>query len=173
MNVNSIMVQFASVGDYLFLIMIVVASIIQSISQNKKKKALQEPAQDPKEQRPGQFADMMEKSPEKMTGYERPLDNIFDSIERILVPELADEKYVWGEDYSIKQAEEVKPSGPISDFVTTEGTTIPSIAEREAERITADPLVQKKTTGYKSRIRADFSLKKAVVYSEILNKKYI
>ncbi len=173
MNVNSIMVQFASVGDYLFLIMIVIASIIQAIAQNKKKKALEELTRVPKEQKPGQFADMMEKSSEKMTGYEKPLDNIFDSIERILVPELADEKYIWGEDYSQKQEEEVKPSGPISDFITSEGKTISSIAEREAERISAEPIMHKRTISYKSGIRADFSLKKAVVYSEILNKKYI
>jgi len=78
-----------------------------------------------------------------------------------------------GEDYSQKQEEEVKPSGPISDFITTEGKTISSIAEREAERISAEPIMHKRTISYKSGIRADFSLKKAVVYSEILNKKYI
>jgi hypothetical protein len=173
MNVNSILVQYASVGDYLFLIMIVLASIIQSIAQNRKKKALEKLTQDQAQQKPGELADIMETRPEKMTGYERPLDNIFDSIERILVPELANEKYIWSEDYSVKQAEVVTPSEPISDFVTTEGKTISSIAEREAERISAEPLVQKNIVSYKSRIRADFSLKKAVIYSEILNKKYI
>jgi len=37
MNVNSIIFQSAAIGDYLFLIMIVVASIVQAITQNKKK----------------------------------------------------------------------------------------------------------------------------------------
>lgn len=40
MNINSIIFQYAAIGDYLFLIMIVVASIVQAISQNKKKESV-------------------------------------------------------------------------------------------------------------------------------------
>jgi len=44
--------------------------------------------------------------------------------------------------------------------------------ERHMELITSKPVTEMKAIRYKSRIREGFNLRKAVVYSEILNRKY-
>jgi hypothetical protein len=64
--------------DYLFLILIVVASIIQSISQNSKKKALKEITQNKNTRDNTLMPDVLEAKPETMKGYGSKIDNIFD-----------------------------------------------------------------------------------------------
>jgi len=96
MNINSIIFQSAAIGDYLFLIMIVVASIVQAITQNKKKKALQEMTQKKDFQTSTLTPEVLETIPEKMKGYDLPIDSIFDSIQKMLVPEFEEEKHTWG-----------------------------------------------------------------------------
>lgn len=70
MSINSIIFQYAAIGDYLFLILIIVASIIQTIAQNKKKKASQELDRNRKEQSNSQITDVLEKRPETIRGYD-------------------------------------------------------------------------------------------------------
>ena len=177
MNINSIIFQYAAVGDYLFLIMVVVASVIQMITQNKKKNALQKLVQKKKEQNNGQTTDVMERRPETMTGYDTPVDNIFDSIERILVPELEDGQHVWGDDYpeteyEKKNANDLAVNSNNSDVNNTEEKITRNVEGKQAELIPQKSLTDIPARRYRSGIRDGFSLRKAVVYSEILNRKY-
>jgi len=171
MNVNSIIFQSAAIGDYLFLIMIVVASIVQAITQNKKKKALQEMTQKKDEQADQLMPDVLDKKPETMKGYDSPMDNIFDSIQKMLVPEFEEEKHTWGDDYPEPKAAKIidKADESLND---SEAKLMREIDERHIELITPKPVTEIKAIRYKSRIREGFNLRKAVVYSEILNRKY-
>ena len=173
MNLNSIIFQYAAIGDYLFLILIVVASIIQTISQNKKKKALQEVAQKKKEQNNSQTTDVMERRPETMTGYDTPIDNIFDSIEKMLVPELEDGKHIWGDDYRETETENKNAKEVVGSSNNKEEKLNQNIEGKHTELIPHKSVTGGiPTVSYKSSIREGFSLRKAVVYSEILNRKY-
>jgi hypothetical protein len=171
MNINFVIFHTASIGDYFFLAMIVLASIIQSIAQNKKKKALQQSAQNENMEIQTQSADIVEKKPEMKRSYDRPLDNIFDSIERMLIPEVEAATYTWSDDYSesVTENENIKETAEISTIKRE--NLIQTITDKEKE--TAPPeSVNSNSVHYKSRIREGFSLKKAVIYSEILNRKY-
>jgi hypothetical protein len=171
MNINSIIFQQADLGDYIFLILVVVASIIQAFTQNKKKKVLQEQSEGKKWQNNDQETDTFDRTPEVMSRYDTPIDNIFDSIERTLVPELDGGKHRWGDDYAEIEEEN-------EDVADTRGgsANVETFSTPVAEKHTI-PLAQKSATdlpaiSYKSGIRKGFSLRKAVIYSEILNRKY-
>ena len=171
MNVNSIIFQSAAIGDYLFLIMIVVASIVQTISQNKKKKVLQEMTMKKDPQTATIMPEVLETKPEKMKGYDSPIDSIFDSIQKMLVPEFEEEKHIWGDDYPEPKAEKIIDKA-VENLNDSEAKLMREIDERHTELITSKPVTEIKAIRYKSRIRDGFSLRKAVVYSEILNRKY-
>jgi len=172
MNVNAIIFQYAAIGDYLFLIMIAIASIIQAIVQNKKKKELQETVPEKNMQTNTSVPEVLEAKTETMKGYEAPVHNIFDSIEQFLVPEVEDEKYNWDDDFAeAKTAEENKED----EFESARKQEMKLNSEISAQNTL--PISQKNVKDipvvrYKSRIRDGFSLRKAVVYSEILNRKY-
>ena len=172
MNVNAIIFQYAAIGDYLFLIMIAIASIIQAISQNKKKKELQEPPQKITMQTKASVPEVLETKSETMKGYEAPVHNIFDSIEQFLVPGVEDEKYNWDDDFAAAKTAEENKEG---EFESTHQKEIKLNSEIAAQN--SLPISQKNVSDipivrYKSRIRDGFNLRKAIVYSEILNRKY-
>jgi len=172
MDINSIIFQQADFGDYIFLILVVVASIIQAFTQNKKKKDFQKQSQQRMGQENGPAADAFDRTPETMKGYETPLDNIFDSVERTLIPELEDGKHTWGDDY----AEFEEESDNTKDATFVSKSSVEPVIVPVAEKLPV-PRSQKTATdipaiSYKSGIRNGFSLKKAVIYSEILNRKY-
>ena len=113
-----------------------------------------------------------DRTPETMSGYETPLDNIFDSVERTLIPELEDGKHTWGDDYAEfeEENENTKVTNDVS-FSNVETLNVPVAAKHPELRF------QKTATdipaiSHKSQIRNGFSLRKAVIYSEILNRKY-
>ena len=172
MNVNAIVFQYAAIGDYLFLILIVIASIIQAITQNKKKKELQEAAQKKNMQTDISVPEVLETRSETMKGYEAPVHDIFGSIEQFLVPEVEDEKYNWEDDLAeVKTVEENRAEV----LESTHQQAIKLNSEIAAQNTL--PISQKTVTDitgvrYKSRIRDGFTLRRAVVYSEILNRKY-
>ncbi len=172
MNINSIIFQYAAIGDYLFLIMIVLASIIQAITQNRKKKALQEMTQKKNAPTNTLIPDVLETKPETMKGYDTPIDNIFDSIQKMLIPEFEEEKHIWGDDYPEPTAEKKITKESDESLNITEEKLMREIEERHTELITQKPVTEIQAIRYKSRIREGFSLRKAVIYSEILNRKY-
>ena len=122
MNVNSILFQYASIGDYLVLIMIVVASIIQTIAQNKKKKAMQELASKEKNNTNNQSKDVIENDPEIMTSYEAPEDTILNSLEKILLPDQEVRTHIWGDDYLEIPNENINSNEGDRSFEKTENS---------------------------------------------------
>jgi len=171
MNINSIIFQQAAIGDYLFLILIVVASIIQAITQNKKKKEIQETVQKKNMQTNASVPEVLETKTETMKGYEAPVHDIFDSIEQFLVPEVEDGKYNWDDDFADAKTDEGNREDVLESTHPQENLN----SEISAQNML--PIPQKTVTDipavrYKSRIRDGFTLRKAVVYSEILNRKY-
>jgi hypothetical protein len=171
MNVNSVIFHYASIGDYLFLIMIVFASIIQAISQNKKKKAIQELSNNETAKGNSQTDYRPGERPGNMTGPKGPFDNIFDSADRMIITEPDVEKHIWGDDYP--ETVKDKKKEEVTEILNTGNErVIQSLAEKQTELIYSQPVTHNVNVRFKTRIRDGFSLKKAVIYSEILNRKY-
>lgn len=172
MNINSILFQTAAIGDYLFLILIVLASIIQAIAQNNKKKVLLEQEQRRIAQNKSQDPEVMGQKPERMTGYDAPVDNIFNSIQKVLLPEFEEEQYNWGDDY----AEAVTAEKKVKEVAESSETSVkklnPDVSEKNTMLFPQKTVKDIKATSFKSGIRNGFNLRKAVIYSEILNRKY-
>ncbi len=171
MEFNSVIFQYAAIGDYIFLIMIVVVSIIQAITQNRKKRALLEQEQGRPVQKNAQTFRDYEKEPETMAGYETPLDNIYDSIERTLTPEIENEEYGWDDDYAEEEQEE-KHEKEVKSTKYQPEKLIPERVEISPSFLTPASEVKLPVKIRKVGIKEGFSLRKAVVYSEILNRKY-
>lgn len=172
MSVNSVIFLYASIGDYLFLIMIVVASIIQAISQNKKKKAMQELAKNEAGKGNNQTDFLPGKRPEILTDSDGPFDNIFDSIDKMIITEPEVKKHIWGDDYPETVKEQNKEVEVDDNSNMAKERAIRSFAEKQSELIPSQPVKLNLNVRYKTRIREGFSMKKAVIYSEILNRKY-
>lgn len=97
---------------------------------------------------------------------------IFDSIEGMLIPELEDEKYSWGDDYAKAVKEEKRSNEEVIGSNSSEEKLSTDTAEKQTLLIPRKSEVDFPKVSYKSKIREGFSLRKAVVYSEILNRKY-
>jgi len=172
MNINSVLFQTAAIGDYIFLILIVLASIIQAIAQNNKKKVLLEQEQRRIVQNKSQDPEVMGQKPETMSGYDAPVDNIFNSIQKVLLPEFEEEQYNWGDDY----AEAVTAEKNVKEVAENSETSVkklnPDVAEKHTMLFPQKSVSDITATSFKSGIRNGFNLRKAVIYSEILNRKY-
>lgn len=178
---NAVIFQYASIGDYVFLIMIVVISIIQAIAQNKKKKELMEQERQKPFQRKTDNSDEYDPEAAPMPEYDLPGDSIYDSFENILIPDTAEaedeSKHKWGDDYS-------EPSPKKQVATESKINTISQRISGYAEKLlpATDTNVQNglpaklhnepPANTRKQRIREGFNLRKAVIYSEILNRKY-
>jgi len=172
MNINSVLFQTAAMGDYLFLIMIVLASIIQAIIQNNKKKVLQDQEQRKIVQNRGQAPEVMGYKPERMSGYEPIADNIFDPVDHIFNFEPQDDEHNWGDDYLVSEPEEKKPEVTVESTIGSADKLTREMMEKQSAPPVQKPVKNISATSYKSGIRNGFSLRKAVIYSEILNRKY-
>ena len=140
--------------DYIFLIVAIVLSVLSAVNQNKKKKAAQANTDSPKVQ------------------HRNPLfDQLFGSD---LFDEPDEEKVQPVKIQRVKP--EVKVSqAPRESFVRHEyKTTLPATALNvkpkleKKEQVVEDLDEENEDAGYLS----DFSLRKAFIYSEILNRKY-
>jgi len=172
MNIISILFQEAAIGDYLFLIMIVVVSIIQAITQNNKKKALQGLSQENKSRNKGQTTELQEYIPETMSGYEPPVDSIFDSVEKTPGLEIDKDIYDWDDDFAEVAKAEKEEHEVIAGSINPEG----KLHQNSEDQFKVDNVPKPVAANPKLRsipgIRSGFSLRKAVIYSEILNNKY-
>lgn len=172
MNISSVLFQTAAIGDYLFLILVVLASIIQAIAQNNKKKVLLEQEQRRIVQNESQVSEVIGQKPETMSGYDTPVKNIFNSIQKVLIPEFEEEQYNWGDDYAeaVTAEKNVKEAAESSD--NSEEKLNPDVAEKHTVLFPQKSVTDIPAISRKSLIRDGFSLRKAVIYSEILNRKY-
>jgi hypothetical protein len=172
MNSITAIYHHAAIGDILFLVLIVVASIVQSVVQNKKKKAMEAMAPDDEDEQTDPSTPTVRRTFNPAPAAERPLDNIFDSIERLLIPEVDASKYSWGDN----NAEAVQVSkGETEHYGDIDADAKQFIPENEGRRVEPapmEPLTDYPKVSYKSKIREGFSVKKSVIYSEILNRKY-
>jgi FtsZ-interacting cell division protein ZipA len=163
MDVNFILLKMNAFGDYIFLIIIVVASIIQAIVQKNKKEEIQKA-----ERRKQIDRELAEDEPAE----EYPMEqeeggSIFDRMEKMLMPE----PYV----------EEVKPkvqktvaSKKEEDALKYDIQNYKMFEGENAEPPKIEPEKKSVQTGkiIKTRLSRTFDLKKAVIYSEVLNRKY-
>jgi hypothetical protein len=172
MNVNLVIFHQAAIGDYIFLIMIVLASVIQAISQNKKKKALREPVQTGRVQTSNPQDDVLQKKAETGTGNDKPFDTIFDSIGRVLVPDFEDESHTWGDDYPVTATERKNQYEVVDYSDIAKALSADYVASEHMEPVIPKPVTLNPVSSYRPLFRDGFNLKKAVIYSEILNKKY-
>jgi len=172
MNINSVLFQTAAIGDYLFLIMIVLASIIQAIAQNRKKKVLLEKEQRRIVQNKNQVYEVMGQKPEMMSGYDTVADNVFDHVDSFLFPEHKEGQHIWGDDYPVTATAEKEPMVTLESTVSPDEKLSPDKTEKHPVLLPQKLAKEISATSYKSGIRNGFSLRKAVIYSEILNRKY-
>jgi hypothetical protein len=164
--------QTAEIGDYIFLVLVIVASIVQSITQNKKKKGMQDMAN-----REGQVSQRSDneydqKGIESIPKSIVPEETVWDTFEKMVVTGLEDEGHIWGEDYTdtVGKDHELEKKANLAQAISEE--QINQVIARN-KPLTEVPNVNEPVIS-KGRhwARGGFNLRKAVVYSEILNRKY-
>ena len=132
--------------DYIFIIIAIILSVIGAISQGKKKRAAElemQKAETDEPEHPSVFDALFE-------------DDFFN--DSVLVS---------------KPVEMPAPPPPVvfQAPVESKTKTRPTIAKPEKKK-PAVKSAQMKKHPIRNKIAAEFSLKKAVIYSEILNRKY-
>jgi len=85
---------------------------------------------------------------------------------------LEDEEYSWGDDYAKAVKEEKSSNEEVIGSNSSEEKLSTDTAEKQTLLIPQKSGVDFPKVSYKSKIREGFCLRKAVVYSEILNRKY-
>lgn len=162
-------INTAGFGDYIFLILVIVASVVQAIVQQRKKQRLKE-MEDNNEQQynheePRRQREVYNPMDEQR---EDPFGTLFDRMEEMFDPV----QYPSAEPEPQMESsyDEVKPEFDqkrveeiLKKTQTTKmpgDVTAPSVYHKEKK----EPL--------KKSIRRDFDPRKAVIYSEIINRKY-
>jgi hypothetical protein len=147
-------------GDYIFLIILAAASIIQAVIQKNKKEEAQKAERRRKVEREldetGEFQSREEEG-----------GSVFDRMEEEWLPDIPKEepKPVFQQTVRSKIAEKSKQFD-IQNYKMFEGENMES---PEIQRGTK--LISSKSE-FKQRFTKTFNLKKAVIYSEVLNRKY-
>ena len=144
--------------DYIFLIIAIALSILGAINQNKKKKAMDDPAE--KGVKPRNFF------LDQLLGEEFLAESKVEIQQKVLV------KPVLKKEPLVMPAPAVKSGLYHTSFVST----LPERAKKPLQPSTRKSLVEapkpededEETPGYLE----DFSLRKAFVYSEIMQRKY-
>lgn len=163
MDVNFILIKMNAFGDYIFLIVIVVASIVQAFVQKNKKEEAQKAERRRQIDRELEGEDSSEAYPmETEEG-----GSIFDRMEKMLMPELPPEevKPIVQQTVASKKKED-SLKYDIQNYKMYEGEN----AEPPKIKSEINPAQSKKEAP--KRLSRAFDLKKAVIYSEVLNRKY-
>ena len=131
--------------DYIFIILAIVLSVVGAINQNKKKRAAQQLSENEnRPHRPSVFEQLFE-------------DDFFNEEEPVVRP--------------VPQPKpKPEPRIKYQPLVREEPAKAAVINYKNTPKDTS-PLLQN-STPESHPIRKDFSLKKAVIYSEILKRKY-
>ncbi len=163
MDLNFIQYEMNAFGDYIFLIIIVVASIVQAIVQkNKKEEAAKA------ERRKSVERELQEEDyPEEFPRQEESGGTFFEQMERMLMPELpTEEKQPELQPEVPKKKEEIVRESSIQNYKMFEGEV------HEFQKNLSGTKSQQTKEPIKPRVSRMFNLKKAVIYSEVLNRKY-
>lgn len=163
MDVNFIQLTMSAFGDYIFLIIIVVASIIQAIVQKNKKEEIQ------KAERRKQIDRELEED-EPVEGYPMEQEeggSLFDRMEKMLLPEPYVEEVKPEVQKTIaSKKEEDALKYDIQNYKMFVGENVESPKTEPEKKIVQPGKI------VKPRLSRTFNLKKAVIYSEVLNRKY-
>ena len=177
MDLIFIQYQYSAIGDYIFLILIVLASIAQAFSQKKKKDEAKAQRQRSLNRELDETDDEYERQEDS---YDQPAGSFLDQMEKMFNPDLPEDEFKPVEknvitekksDIQEKKEQLAKMQKSLSSYISEEEHK----AEIEKEH-PGKPLVQQtkeiKPIKIRQRIREGFDLKKAVIYSEVLNRKY-
>jgi hypothetical protein len=140
--------------DYIFIIIAIVLSIVGALNQNKKKKAMQE-QQDGDEQH------------QEPSFFEQIFDDPVFQEEEIQVEKVPAKT----ETPEVKKREKRVPHKPLQSSLMKKTEISGSIDDNIGAAIGEDEYEETQETTRES-IMNGFSLKKAVIYSEIINRKY-
>ena len=159
-------INSAGVGDYIFLILVIVVTVVQAINKQRKKERLKqmsnddEPGSRPEPRRQREIYHPMDEQPRE------PFGTLFDRMEEMFdpiqypTPEPEPEPTFYAEKSKVIQ-EKISEMLKKKEASKMPGdVTSPSIYDRKKK----EPL--------KKRIRRDFSPRDAIIYSEIINRKY-
>ena len=173
MCLDSIQYHYAAAGDYIFLIIIVLASIIQAYTQNKKKAEMKRAVLPDDiyndEQAEGDQNDL----PRKLPRNDSPFGSFLDQMEKMLVPDIS-EREQSRDDNDIPEKKAVNRVG--GSITRPSNITEDELNKEMQKNYSAldsyQPLKDSNPVKPKRRFREGFNMKKAVIYSEILNRKY-
>lgn len=160
-------INTAGFGDYIFIILIILATIAQAVAQQRKKERLKQleqnegPDEWQQKPRPNRQREVYNPMDEK---HEEPSGTFFDRMEEIFDPI----------QYSPSEPE---PSYYEEELEKEQEKVEEILKKNEATPMPGDVTTQsvyhrKKKTSLKKNIRHDFDARKAVIYSEILKRKY-
>ena len=173
MYLDSIHYQSAAIGDYIFLIIIVLASIIQAISQNRKKAEILKAEQQKTRGKARQEEEYEDENPHEQRQEESPFGSFFDEIEKVFIPELPGEEQS-GSQNNLPE-KETGNQQPVNTTLHSNITEEELNLELQKDYSALDKTQQEKEVKpivRKRFLTAGFDLKRAVIYSEILNRKY-
>lgn len=139
--------------DFIFILIAIVLSVIGAFNQSKKKKAEQERLEHEEQDRSPSFFNQVLSDPLFEEEEERPV---------VKAPEIIQEVKTVKKEGRKPLRPTVMKKTEISDSIRT---TLEPIMEEEEE------IVKEKQTTRES-IMNDFSLKKAIIYAEIIERKY-
>ncbi len=165
-------IQTAGVGDYIFLILIVVASLIQAFNQNRKKGKMQEEEEE-SPRKPHPFDDEeMEPFPQQPRR-ESPYGPLFDQLDEILGEEGVPSVVVEKPKAKPLVRREEKPVETMAAQYSSMQMKEMADQLKEGQRV-VDPSQITPTAGTLpvGKIRSKINMRQAVIYSEILNRKY-
>lgn len=173
MSLVTIHYQFAATGDYIFPIIIILAAIFQAFSQNKKKAEIVKANRQKTMGEVWQDEEYQDDSPPQKPRSSSPFGSFFEQIETMLDPDLSKETQS-GDDSHSPQREVVKPavSSNVMHSNITEDELNKEMQKDHSSLNKNQPVKEKNTVKIRRSIRAGFDMKKAVIYSEILNRKY-
>jgi hypothetical protein len=165
-------IQTAGIGDYIFLILVVAASLIQAFSQNRKK-AMMKKEGELKPSSPHPFDDMDEfdQSPRPQPSRESPFGSFFDQLDDILGEEGT--RTIVAQKPKVTVMKEPKPVEELAARYTAMHLAENEPMVKEGQQA-IDTSILKVPTEPSSRrnIREKINMRQAVIYSEILNRKY-
>lgn len=169
MSNNFLFLQTAGLGDYVFLILIILASIFQSINQNKKKREMAEMGKKQADEDSSDEESFPREFIPKLEEVEIPAAPSQKFEGEVVLTEKGNHPYQWDDDYS---EEEPMPIPPVlNKFQIKSASMIPDPGQSFSSQVPASPVAVNVPRRSKLR-QGGFTLRKAVVYSEILNQKY-
>jgi len=163
MDVNFIQIKMSAFGDYIFLIIIVIASIVQAIVQKNKKEEAEKA-----ERRKSVEKELEDnEEPEEYSSGEGTGGSIFENMEKMVIPELLNEE----KQPQVKEIVDSKNWENIEESINQKYKMFKG-ENKEIPKIQPETKSPQPKGKINLKIFGNFNLKKAVIYSEVLNRKY-